>query len=153
MIDFLKTPAGKRFFDRDVPNLIKAINRVAQALEKPKELSLGDLLNSSNLTLPIARTICTSDPIQTTPVRTNLKHPPGMKPITLDESDITDAPLEARQRAMHLAIGHWIQTDPTERARLVEALRNDDEGMGGQRAATILALLVQFGDIITGDAK
>ena len=31
---FFETPYGRRFFDAQLPNLIKAINRLAEAIEK-----------------------------------------------------------------------------------------------------------------------
>ena len=38
---FHETPHGRRFFDAQLPNLIKAINRLAEAVEKQNELKRG----------------------------------------------------------------------------------------------------------------
>jgi len=197
MIDFLKTPAGKRFFDRDFPNLIKALNRVGAALEDSNEAQpLKDYINQLGISqegriFPQPRMVCTSDPIMpkgmtraTDPVeakaqdmvaqmepildkmkaegiavdqktlarlRTEVaegpKGPMGYKPLKLDESDITSAPNDGKRRALYLALDNWIQTCPTERAQLVEQLRNEGS-MPAQRASTILALFVQFEDAL-----
>ena len=36
-----ETPYGRQFFDSQLPNLIKAINRLAEAVEKQNELKRG----------------------------------------------------------------------------------------------------------------
>lgn len=37
MMEFIKTMYGKRFFDSQLPNLIKVLGRIADALEKNNE--------------------------------------------------------------------------------------------------------------------
>ena len=37
MMDFIRTMYGKRFFDGQLPRLIKALERIADALEKQNE--------------------------------------------------------------------------------------------------------------------
>ena len=37
MMDFIRTVYGKRFFDGQLPRLIKALERIADALEKQNE--------------------------------------------------------------------------------------------------------------------
>jgi hypothetical protein len=36
-IPFYKTGMGKRYYDRDLPNLIKQLSRIADALERMEE--------------------------------------------------------------------------------------------------------------------
>nr|WP_297765832.1 hypothetical protein [uncultured Butyrivibrio sp.] len=38
-MDFFQTIMGKRFFDAQLPNLIKAINRLANAVEESNRLN------------------------------------------------------------------------------------------------------------------
>lgn len=33
-VQLFQTPMGRRFYERDVPDLIKALERIAEALEK-----------------------------------------------------------------------------------------------------------------------
>jgi len=37
MIEFIRTITGKRFFDAQLPRLIQALERIADALEKQNE--------------------------------------------------------------------------------------------------------------------
>lgn len=43
--DFHQTVYGKRFFDAQLPSLIKAINKLAEAIEKQNELKEEDKKN------------------------------------------------------------------------------------------------------------
>jgi len=68
MIEFLKTLAGKRFFDRDLPNLIKAINRVGAALEdsieaQPLQNFVGQPQTVADPLMPSGMTKAT-DPVE-----------------------------------------------------------------------------------------
>lgn len=38
MMDFIRTMYGKRFFDGQLPRLIQALERIADALEKQNEI-------------------------------------------------------------------------------------------------------------------
>lgn len=41
MLDFYKCPAGRKFFDSDVPKIVKTLNKIAMSLEN-KMISQGD---------------------------------------------------------------------------------------------------------------
>jgi len=174
MIEFVKTVAGRKFFERQLPDLTKAIKRVAKALEEregsplPKDPELVRTLAVMEESLAKMKAQgVTVDPEIVAKLRAELgqtgigaldapaqglKHgemwaPPGYKPLKLDESDITSAPQDAKRRALYIALDNWIQTSPDERALVVEHLRDQGE-MPAQRAATILALFVQFEDAL-----
>lgn len=44
-MDFFQTGMGKKFYDRDVPELIKAINRLADAMEKQNKAPQAHVKN------------------------------------------------------------------------------------------------------------
>ena len=153
MIDFLKTPAGKRFFERDIPNITKAVNRVATALEKHEGVSLQNLMQG--YLAKMRGQGVTIDPKAVAKLKLEkgsaddqaASNPLGLKPIKLDESDITSAPADSKRRALYLALDNWIQTCPDERALVVEHLRGLGD-VSAQKAATILILFVQFEDTV-----
>lgn len=43
MMDFIRTTYGKKFFDSQLPKLIKELGRVASALEKANELKEAEI--------------------------------------------------------------------------------------------------------------
>lgn len=47
MMDFIRTIYGKRFFDGQLPRLIQALERIADALEKQNEIKQEEKENDS----------------------------------------------------------------------------------------------------------
>jgi len=48
MMDFIRTGYGKRFFEGQVPALVKALERIADALEKQNELKEKEKSDNDN---------------------------------------------------------------------------------------------------------
>lgn len=47
MMEFIRTMYGKRFFDGQLPRLIQALERIADALEKQNEIKQEEKNNDS----------------------------------------------------------------------------------------------------------
>jgi hypothetical protein len=47
MIEFIRTITGKRFFDAQLPRLIQALERIADALEKANEIKQEEKNNDT----------------------------------------------------------------------------------------------------------
>ncbi len=186
MIDFAKTPMGRKFFERDIPSFIKAIVNLTRAVDDNTEsternttavkcehgptgtqnvLDEYEVLAKMQPTLDKMReqgiTIDQEamDKLRKEVLREEavkiLNHgmaPPGYKPLILDESAITSAPADSKRRALYLTLENWLQSDPQERAEVVEYLRNNGP-MASQRAGTLLALYVQFADTLQDALK
>lgn len=182
MLDFAKTPMGRKFFERTIPAFLKALVDLARVVDDNTQSTERNTaateastrasprqrppLNEQELLAKMQPALdkmkaqgitvdqevidkLRKEVLRETAVKilNHGKVPDGYKPIVLDESDITSAPADAKRRALFLALDNWIKTDPTERAEVVEQLRSHGDA-SARRAATILALFVQFEDTL-----